>query len=263
MAMQGPYDQVAKGYVATRPQYPDEWFSKLSALTSRHALAWDAGTGNGQATIAIAEHYERVVATDISEPMLKQGIPHPRVQYLYTPSSLSEDETVAMLGGENSVDLITVATAVHWFDIPKFYSIAKRVLRKPGGVIAVWTYTDMMGVNPELERILRRLYEACKPYWKPGMQYLFEEYRNLPFPFESVGLGCEGQPAQLEMSREISFETFLSRLRTSSAVSTAKQNGVDLLTDGVVKELEAAWGGSDLVRTVKLKVFMLAGTVKA
>ncbi|KAL3718062.1 hypothetical protein ACJRO7_003237 [Eucalyptus globulus] len=263
MAMQGPYDQVAKGYVATRPQYPDEWFSKLSTLTSRHALAWDAGTGNGQAAIAIAEHYERVFATDTSEPMLKQGIPHPRVQYLYTLSSLSEDETVAMLGGENSVDLITVATAVHWFDIPKFYSIAKRVLRKPGGVIAVWTYTGMIGATPEFERILRRLREACKPYWKPGIQYVFEEYQNLPFPFESVGLGCEGQPAHLEMSREISFETFLSRLRTSSAVSTAKQNGVDLLTDDVVKEFETAWGGSDSVRTVKLKVFMLAGTVKA
>ncbi|KAL3718056.1 hypothetical protein ACJRO7_003231 [Eucalyptus globulus] len=263
MAMQSPYDQVTKGYVATRPRYPDQWFSKLSALTSRHALAWDAGTGNGQAAIAVAEHYERVIATDISEPMLKQGIPHPRVQYLHTPPSLSEDEMVAMLGGENSVDLITVATAVHWFDIPKFYSVARRVLCKPGGVIAVWTYTDMIEVNPEFEHILRRLREACKPYQKPGAQYFFEEYRNLPFPFESVGLGCEGQPAQLEMPREMSFETLLSVLRTASAVATAKQHGVDLLTDDVVKEFETAWGGSDLVRTVKFKVFMLAGTVKA
>ncbi|KAL3718059.1 hypothetical protein ACJRO7_003234 [Eucalyptus globulus] len=233
MAMQSPYDSVTKGYVATRPQYPDQWFSKLSALTSRQALAWDAGTSNGQATIA---------------PMLKQGIPHPRVQYLHTPPSLSEDEMVVMLGGENSVDLITVATTV---------------LCKPGGVIAVWTYTDMIEVNPEFERILRCLREACKPYWKPRVQYVFEEYRNLPFPFESVGLGCEGQPVQLEMPREMSFETFLSVLRTTSAVATAKQHGVDLLTDDVVKEFETAWGGSNLVRTVKFKVFMLAGTVKA
>ncbi|XP_039155362.1 putative methyltransferase DDB_G0268948 [Eucalyptus grandis] len=260
MAMQSPYDHVTENYVAVRPQYPDQWFSKLSALTSRHALAWDAGTGNGQAAIAVCR---RVVATDISEPMLKQGIPHPRVQYLHTGSSLSEEEMVAMLRGENSVDLITVAAAVHWFDIPKFYSVAKRVLRRPGGVIAIWTYTDMIKVNPKIEHILRRLREASKPYWKPGLQYMFEEYRNLPFPFESVGLGCEGQPVQLEMPREMSFETFLSVLRTMSAVATAKQDGVDLLTDDVVKEFETAWGGSDLVRTVKFKVFMLAGTVKA
>ncbi|KAF7852154.1 hypothetical protein BT93_L0544 [Corymbia citriodora subsp. variegata] len=263
MAMHSPYDTVTNSYVAVRPQYPDQWFSKLSALTSRHALAWDAGTGNGQAAITVAEHYERVVATDISEPMLKQGIPHPRVQYLHTPSSLSEEETVAMLGGENSVDLITVATAIHWFDIPKFYSIAKRVLCKPGGVIAVWTYNDLIRVNPEVEQVSRRLREICRPYWKPGVQYLFEEYRNLPFPFESVGLGCEGQPVELEMPREMSFETFLSWQRTFSAVATAKQNGVDLLTDDVVREFETAWGGSDLVRTVNFKVFMLAGTVKA
>ncbi|KAL3718060.1 hypothetical protein ACJRO7_003235, partial [Eucalyptus globulus] len=138
------------------------------------------------------------------------------------------------------VNLITVATAVHWFDIPKFYSVARRVLCKPGGVIALWTYTDMVEVNPEFERILRHLREACKPYWKPGAQYLFEEYRNLPFPFESVGLGCEGQPVQLEMPREMSFETFLSVLRTMSAVATAKQHGVDLLTDDIVKEFETA-----------------------
>lgn len=261
--MQGPYDQETKRYVDVRPKYPDQWFSKLSALTSGHALAWDAGTGTGQAAVAVAEHYERVVATDVSEPMLKQGIPHPRVQYLHTPSSLSEDETVAMLGGENSIDLITVATAIHWFDIPKFYSVAKRVLRKPGGVIAVWTYTDIIGVNPEVERVSRHLREACKSYWKPGVQYVFEEYRNLLFPFEGVGLGCEGQPFQLDMPREMSFESFLSLQRTSSAIAAAKQNGVDLLTDDVVKEFEAAWGGSDLVRTVNSKVFMLAGTVKA
>ncbi|XP_030447882.1 uncharacterized protein LOC115670693 [Syzygium oleosum] len=168
-----------------------------------------------------------------------------------------------MVGGEDSVDLITVATAIQWFDVPKFYSIAKRVLRKPGAVIAVWTYTDLIGVNPEVEQVSRRLREACKLYWKPGVQYVFEEYQTLPFPFESVGFGCEGQPLQLDMPREMSFETFLSWQRTSSAIATAKQNGVDLLTDDVVKEFETAWGGSDLVRTVNCKVFMLAGTVKA
>ncbi|KAF7852155.1 hypothetical protein BT93_L0545 [Corymbia citriodora subsp. variegata] len=239
MTMHSPYDMVTKSYVAVRPQYPDQWFSKLSALTSCHALAWDAGTGNGQA--AVAEHYERVIATDISEPMLKQGIPRPRVQYLHTPSSLSEDEVVAMLRGENSVDLITVATAIHWFDIPKLYSIAKWSSASPEG----------------------RLREFYRLYSKPGVQYAFEEYRNLPFAFESVGLGCEGQPVELEMPREMSCETFLRVQSTSSAVATAKQNGVYLLTDDVVKEFKTAWGGSELVRTVKFKVFMLAGSVKA
>ncbi|KAF7852156.1 hypothetical protein BT93_L0546 [Corymbia citriodora subsp. variegata] len=110
--------------------------------------------------------------------------------------------------------MITVATAIHWFNIPT--PLPNRSSASPEGVIAVWTYKDMMGVNPEVEQVSRRLHEICRPYWKPGVQYAFEEYRNLPFPFESVGLGCEGQTVEPEMPKEMSLETFLGVQRTSS-----------------------------------------------
>ena len=51
-------------------------------------------------------------------------------------------------------------------------------------------------------------------------------------------------------------------LRSWSPVNTAKDQGVDLLSESVVKELESAWGGPKLIRSITYKGFMLAGKVK-
>ncbi|GKA67904.1 dual specificity protein phosphatase PHS1 isoform X2 [Tanacetum coccineum] len=67
--------------------------------------------------IVVADHYTQVIGTDISEHQLKLAKPHPRVRYLHTPLSLSGDDLIDLLiGGESSVDLVTVAQAVHWFE---------------------------------------------------------------------------------------------------------------------------------------------------
>ncbi|XP_020424191.1 putative methyltransferase DDB_G0268948 [Prunus persica] len=210
----------------------------LAALTPQHSLAWDLG-----------EHYEQVIGSDISESQLKHALQHPRVHYIHTPVSMSDDELVALLGGENSVDLVTVAEAVHWFDLPKFYSLVKRVLRKPGGVIAVWGYNASV-TSPTLDGVVKRFYETAKPFRDRKTQYLWEGYRTLPFPFQSVGLGSEGEPLPLEIPKEMSFEGILRMLRSSSAVTAAKGQGVDLLSKEVIEELETT-----------CKAFMLAGKV--
>lgn len=51
--MSGVYDNQADIYLDARPTYPADWYSKLAARSHRHNLAWDAGTGNGQAAIGV------------------------------------------------------------------------------------------------------------------------------------------------------------------------------------------------------------------
>ncbi|KAK9111501.1 hypothetical protein Scep_019020 [Stephania cephalantha] len=259
----GLYDKQAEVYLSVRPKYPREWFSMLSALTPHHSLAWDAGTGNGQAAIDVAEFYDEVVATDVSEPQISLSMPHPKVKYIHTPPSMSDDELIAMFGGEGLVDLVTVASAVHWFDLPRFYSVVKRLLRKPGGIIAVWSYRHFTidGAPPSLELTMRRFIESALPFWNQGVSYVINEYKTLPFPFESVGLGSKGEPLMLEMKQEASFEVCLGVIKSWSVISTAKEQGMDLLNEGVVKELETAWGGTDVIRTLNYKTFMLVGKV--
>ncbi|KAL7231049.1 hypothetical protein ACSBR2_009344 [Camellia fascicularis] len=258
--MAGLFDRQAELYLDARPNYPRQWYSLLANRTSLHSFAWDVGTGNGQAALGVAEHYEKVIGTDVSEAQLKCAMPHPRVKYLHTPLSLSDDELVNLIGVDNSVDLVTVAQAVHWFDLPRFYSIVTRLLRKPGGMIAVWGYNDI-AVNPEFDPVMKRFHDTTLPFWHPNIQYIFDGYRTLPFPFESIGLGLEGEPLALDIPKELSFDGFLGMVRSWSAVITAKETGVDLLPSEVVKEFECAWGGSKLVRSVVYKGFMLAGKV--
>ncbi|CAN6992305.1 unnamed protein product [Brassica oleracea var. botrytis] len=259
--MAGLFDKQADLYLDARPNYPSEWFSKLAGLTDHHVLAWDAATGNGQAALAVADHYERVIATDISEPQLKLATPHPKIDYRHTPSTMTDDELVELIGGESSVDLITVAQAVHWFDLPRFYAVATRVLRKPGGIIAVWGYNDVV-VSPEFDEVQYRFHAQTLPYWKyPNIQHVFDAYGALPFPFESVGMGSEGEPLMLEMPKTTSFEGILRMFKSWSAVVTAREKGVELLPESLVKELETAWGGADLIRNVVYKAFMIAGKV--
>ncbi|KAB1210525.1 hypothetical protein CJ030_MR6G010821 [Morella rubra] len=259
--MAGLFDKQAEIYVDARPTYPSDWFSKLAALTPQHSLAWDVGTGNGQAALGVAEHYERVIATDVSEAQIEHAKQHPRVKYVHTPLSLSDDELLTLIGGENSVDLVTVAEAVHWFDLPKFYALVTRLLRKPGGIIAVWGYNDLV-VSPEVDHLMEGIRDRALPFWDPKIEHLQDGYRTLPFPFESVGLGSEGKPLQLDIEKKLSLEGLVRMTRSSSAVAAAKDQGVDLLSEGVVKNLENAWGGPNAVRTVTYKAFMLAGKVK-
>ena len=77
-----------------------------------------------------------------------------------------------------------------------------------------------------------------------------------------MGLGSEGNPLAMDIPKEVSFGGISRWLGSWSAVVTAKRQGVDLLSDEVIKGLESAWGGSKLVRTVAFKAFMLAGKVK-
>ncbi|PQM37389.1 putative methyltransferase [Prunus yedoensis var. nudiflora] len=236
--MAGLFDKQADVYLEGRPTYPKEWYSKLAALTPHHTLAWDVGTGNGQAAISVAEHYEQVIGTDVNE------------------------EVIALVGGEDSVDLVTVAAAVHWFDLPKFYNLVSRVLKKPEGVLAVWTYSGIE-VSPTFDPVMKRFQDTTLPFWDNRAQCAWGGYKTLPFPFQSVeGFGCEGNPLPLDIPTKLSFEGFLKFLRSWSAVTTAKDQGVDLLPEKVVKEFEAAWGDSKLVRSVSYKAFMLAGKVK-
>ncbi|KAA8531246.1 hypothetical protein F0562_005955 [Nyssa sinensis] len=156
---------------------------------------------------------------------------HPRVGYLHTPLSLSADELMSLLGGEDSVDLVTVSQAVHCVVSPTF--------------------------NP----IMKHFHDTTLPFWNPDIHYIFDGYRTLPFPFESVGLDSEGKPLPLDIPKELSFDGFVRMLRSLSAVTMAKETGMDLLSQGVVNEFESAWGGSKLDKSVTYKAFILVGKV--
>ena len=97
--------------------------------------------------------------------------PHPKVQYLHTPDATPRPGMTSSwlaFGGDSCVDLISVAEAVHWFDLPAFYGVARRVLRRPGGVIAVWGYNYR--ISP-VEDMMARFLHTTLPYLDPRARY--------------------------------------------------------------------------------------------
>ena len=127
------------------------------------------------------------------------------MRYLHTPEHLTEDELVSLVGGEGSLDLVVMATSMHWFDIPLFYAVVNRALRKPGGVLAVWGYN--YEIHPFEDALHGQLYPALRPYQDPRAGLAMERYRALPFPFEPIGVGAEGAPADVDIEVEMTLRT--------------------------------------------------------
>ena len=177
MSFRDHFSGHADSYVAHRPEYPRELFQYLGSITSDHRLAWDCGTGNGQAAKSLSEYFERVIATDASLEQLSQAKRYGRVSYL---ANLAEQPSLQT----TSVDLITVAVAVHWFEFEQFYNEVRRVMR-PEVILAVWAY-DLPKINAEVDQIINRIYQDLSPYFPEGFQYIDSQYRTLPFPFEEL-----------------------------------------------------------------------------
>eukprot|EP01018_Ginkgo_biloba_P035003 Gb_11148 [translate_table: standard] len=259
--MAGLFDKQASEYADARPQYPPDLFSFIAAHTPNRHLAWDVGTGSGQAAVALSHHYTNVIATDVSERQLEFAEKRPNIRYSVTPEVISEEELESIIGPEGSVDLVTVAQAVHWFDLEAFYGQVKRVLRKPGGVVAVWCYTEPT-VSPAVDKVFADLYRASTPFWESARQIVDDEYKNLRFPFNPVldeGFGTG--PMRFEAKKELKVEEYLGYIRTWSAFQTAKAKGVDLVDKDTVRRFRDAWGSHDSILPVTWPVFLRMGTV--
>lgn len=146
-------------YRRARPTYPPELFAALAAAAPARNLAWDCGTGNGQAAVALAHHFAAVYATDPSEQQLAEAEPADRVSY---HPERAEDVSLP----DRSVDLVLAAQALHWFDLDAFYAQVGRILR-PGGILAAVGY-DWMYVEPAIDALVNdALMPLLAAHWSP------------------------------------------------------------------------------------------------
>lgn len=197
------FSSESPNYAKFRPRYGRELFAWLAGLVSDHGLAWDCATGNGQAAVPLSEFFDRVIATDASEEQIRSANPNPRIEYRTAPAEKSNLETA-------SCDIVTVAQALHWFDLPGFYVEAKRVL-KPEGALAVWSY-NFLRIDPAIDKIVNRFYtDTVGPFWPPERKIVERGYRDLPFPL------IEMRAPEFSMTAEWSVDDLLGYLRTWSA----------------------------------------------
>ena len=235
------FSTQASTYAANRPRYPEALFTWLAAQAPARERAWDAGCGSGQASLGLTGPFAEVIASDPSAAQIAAASAHPRVQYRI---EAAEAPSLA----DASVDLVTVAQALHWFDPARFHAAVHRVLR-PGGVIAAWTYA-LCRVTPAIDAAYDRLYEPILgPHWPAERRHVESGYRDLPFPWSPVAAPV------FDLRVRWNLAAYRGYLRSWSATQRyIDRHGSDPRTL-VDAELAAAWGDPAVEREV---VFPLA-----
>ena len=222
------FSKQSSAYAQYRPSYPAALFEWLVSVAPTRALAWDVATGSGQAAVALATYFDRVVATEPSQSQLANAEKRHNIDYR---NEAAEASSLA----DTSADLITVAQALHWFDLPRFMLEVDRVV-KPDGVLAVWCY-EVFHCDPVVDVLVNEFYhDTVGPYWPPERRWIEQGYEGLVFPHPRIST-----PA-LDMILDWDLAALVGYLGTWSATQRYKEDkGRDPLPE-LSDRLAAVWG---------------------
>ena len=209
-------------------------------------MALDCCTGNGQAARGLSEYFERVVATDASAQQIARAEPASNIEYRVAPAESSGLP-------DKSVDLVTVAQALHWLDTDAFFREAKRVIA-PGGAIAVWGYGDPVLDKPELQEILHHFNRGTiERYWHAERQIVLDGYSTIPFPFDEIGAPT------FTLSRELTLPELIGYVMTWSATGRYVEANGTAAVEQLESNLAKHWGDPSARRRVDAPLHLRAG----
>ncbi|KAL9572318.1 hypothetical protein ACKAV7_003519 [Fusarium commune] len=184
----------ASDYAAGRLGYTDALIDFIlnyhRSTNGETGCMLDVGCGPGTATEKLAPHFDLAYGVDPGESMVKTATTiggetrtgDPIVYQLSTAEDIDKIDDIS----HSSVDMITAATAAHWFDMPRFWAAAARVL-KPGGTVAIWTVFRQPGSfnnNTELQSIFKDFLDTLAPYSTAGTHLTRSGYVELPMPWD-------------------------------------------------------------------------------
>lgn len=242
MSYKDNFSQQAQSYAKFRPRYPQALYDFILKNVSERNLAWDCATGNGQVATELAPHFTKVIATDASAAQIGQAQAMPNIEYLVAKADQTPLE-------DNSVDLITVGQALHWFAGEPFYSEVRRVA-KSGALLICFAY-GLFKCDQELYDILERLYADIlgDAYWDPERKYIEKSYSTIPFPFDEIAV------PYFIMEFSWDYDTLLGYLHSWSAVQkyikAHQSNPIELIE----ADLKKYWSNPQETKTVRWEIF--------
>jgi ubiquinone/menaquinone biosynthesis C-methylase UbiE len=244
MTFKDHFSKQAAGYAKFRPRYPQKLFEYLGSIAPSRQIAWDCGTGNGQAAVGLASDFDRVIATDASEKQIANAQSHERVIYRVAPA---ENSGI----GSATIDLIIVAQALHWFDLDQFYGEARRVL-KPDGILAASAY-NLLHIEKAIDEVVNRYYHEVVGHFWPTERKLVEQFGDLPFPFPEISA------PKFEMTAHWNLEHLLGYLGTwSSTQRFIAARGIDPL-EQITDDLCSLWGKPGQKRSITWPLIIRIG----
>ncbi len=191
-------------YDRYRPSYPKELIDWLYEKTHAASVA-DIGAGTGKFTACLAEKPWDITAVEPNGDMLeklRKNLPHIRI--VNAPA-----ENTGLAAG--SIDLVTAATAFHWFDKEKFKTECLRIFTAKGRLAVVWNTRTESDMQKERNEIFQRTvgqYDSVKGNinhdGKFAPEKYFSEYEQVSF-LQSMKMNME-QYVGCEMSRSYAPE---------------------------------------------------------
>jgi SAM-dependent methyltransferase len=239
------FSKQSADYAKYRPHYPTALFEYLASLAPARKVAWDCGAGSGQAALGLAPYFDLVIATDPSEKQIHHAAAHEKIKYVVAPA---EHTDIA----PQTVDLIAVAQALHWFDFARFYAEARRVAQ-PRGIIAVWFY-NLLHTEPAVTEIINEYYfDIVGAYWPPERKLIEEEYRTIPFPF------VETKTPAFNLEAEWNLHELIGYLNTWSATQKyISENGGNPI-ENIFARLATAWGSAENTKRIEWPLNLRVG----
>jgi SAM-dependent methyltransferase len=242
------FAQGGDAYARYRPHYPPALADYLASVAPRRTLAVDVGCGTGQLTTLLAERFAAVLGVDASADQVAHASSHPHVRYACAPA-----EHVPLAEG-TLVDLVTVAQAAHWFDLPAFYAEVRRIAGE-GAVLALVSY-GVPRLPPDLDGRVQRFYaEEIGPFWPTERRLVDTGYADLDFPFDPL----TPPPMAIEVAWPLG--AWLGYVSTWSAVRRAHAAGRDDVLEQFANDLEEAWGDPRTERPISWPIAMRVGRV--
>jgi SAM-dependent methyltransferase len=245
------FGRFAEDYAQARPKYPSALYEWIVQWCYQRNAAWDCATGSGQAAVGLSPYFTRVYATDVSREQIRQAIRRENIEYSVQPA---EETTFT----DQSIDLVVVAQALHWFDYRRFWPEVARVARK-GAFFCAWGYDWLSSTADVDELLVKPFCEIIAPFWADNNRILWNGYpdADILFPFRRVECPHFSIDLDWRLSQLLTYLCSWSAYKRSLSNARAKKALGRLITD-VGKVLDPS-----MRLSVRMPLKLVAGRINS
>ena len=228
-----------------RPTYPAKLFTYLAGHCEHTTRALDVATGNGQAAVSLAAHFQLVLGCDASAQQLAQAQPRANLFYVCAGAELLPFQ-------RDSMDLVCVAQAAHWFEMSRFNQQVDAIL-KPGGHLAIWCY-GLFELDEDIDQIVYDYYRhTLENYWPEERRHVENGYAQLAFPYSKL----DSPAFHIEVSWDM--PQLLGYLRSWSASQRYLRATQHDPLPALAAELSQVWREPQQARSIRWPLHLLFG----